>query len=71
MLYMHFCYYRLLEEGVAVHLNRFEYALFKNALCQLQDWLKLAEWSGKKNDRQTDRRQNTKKISQGPKKIPD
>ena len=37
-----FPYYLPLEKGVALHLNKFESPLPKDALCQV--WLKLAQW---------------------------
>ena len=40
---LHFCYnYFPLEIGVAFHLNKHEFPLPKNVLCQV--WLKLAQW---------------------------
>ena len=36
-----------LEKGGALHLNQFESALSKDALCQV--WLKLAQWFWKEN----------------------
>ena len=37
-----FRYYLPLEKGVALHLNKYESPLPKDALCQV--WLKLAQW---------------------------
>ena len=37
-----FCNNLPLEKGMALHLNKLEFPLPKNALCQV--WLKLAEW---------------------------
>ena len=37
-----FRYYLPLEKGVALHLNKFEFLLPKDDLCQV--WLKLAQW---------------------------
>ena len=34
--------YLLLEKSVALHFNKLEYPLHKEALCQV--WLKLAKW---------------------------
>ena len=36
-----------LEKGKALHLNKLEFPLPKDALCQV--WLKLAQWSGEED----------------------
>ena len=56
-----FCNYLPLEKGMALHLNKLESPLSKDALCHV--WLKLAQWFWRRRwkcekftDRQTDNR---------------
>ena len=61
--------YLLLEKGGALHLNKLESPLPKDALCQV--WLKLAQWFWRRRwkcekftDRQTDRQTTDNRWSE-------
>ena len=41
-VFLQFCYYLPLKEEVALHLNKLEFPLPKEALCEVS--LKLAQW---------------------------